>query len=107
MITSAFLAASKVFPVILLILLGNLLQRIQFIKEETVAELKKIVVSLSLPALLFMAFAEIRFESRFLLVFIAVFGVCLLMLVFGNLLSSLLRFDNVYFQRFSVVLKRV
>lgn len=87
---------SKVLPVILLILFGNILQRTGFLKQNTVEELKKIIVNIALPALLFQAFSGTAFEARYILIFFAVFLVCLFMLFFGNLFKKAARLDNNY-----------
>lgn len=87
---------SRVLPVILLILLGNILQRTGFLKKSTVEDLKKIVVNIGLPALLFLAFTGTAFEARYLFIFAAVFLVCLVMLFFGGLYRKAAKLDNDY-----------
>ncbi len=94
--TDTIAVVSKVLPVIFLIVLGNILQRSGFLKQSTIDELKKVIVNISLPALLFMAFAETDFEFRYLLIFLSVFLICGIMLLFGVAFKSLTRADNRY-----------
>ncbi|QNO15499.1 hypothetical protein HYG86_12340 [Alkalicella caledoniensis] len=70
----ALLILSKVFPIVLLIILGNTLQRFSFFRNNTIDELKKFVINIALPALLFLAFTETKFEAKYSLIFIAVFA---------------------------------
>lgn len=88
---------SKVLPIIFLIIGGNILQRLKFFKEDTTDELKKIVVNVSLPALLFTAFAETSFQPKYLLIIVVVFLVCGLMLVVGRLFQKVFKSENKYF----------
>jgi hypothetical protein len=81
--TDTIVVVSKVLPVIFMIVLGSILRRTGFLKPDTVNELKKIVVNIALPALLFMAFAETAFEARYILIFLAVFLTCGIMLLAG------------------------
>ncbi|MCX7709470.1 MAG: permease [Clostridia bacterium] len=87
---------SKVLPVILLIILGNVFRKSRFIRQSTIDELKKIIVNISLPALLFMAFAGTSFEGRYGLIFLSVFLVCGLMLLLGTIFKSFLNSNNRY-----------
>ena len=48
-------AFSKVLPVFLLILLGVLLRRIRLVRPESIVDIKKLVVTVTLPAALFLA----------------------------------------------------
>jgi predicted permease len=95
-VDNAVAVISKVLPVILLIFLGNILQRTGFLKQSTVEDLKKIIVNIGLPSLLFLAFTGTAFEARYLLIFFAVFLVCVIMLVFGGLYKKAARLDNDY-----------
>lgn len=86
----------KVLPIILSILLGMLLRRFSFFKEGTVDDLKKIVVNISLPSLLFTAFAETIFEVRYFFIIFLVFIICVCMLVFGFFMKKITRSQNRY-----------
>lgn len=87
---------AKVLPVIFLIITGSIIRRMNFLKQSTVDELKKIVVNISLPALLFFAFAATRFEKKYLLIFAAVFFTCAIMLLIGSFLKKASKSGNRY-----------
>ena len=95
--TDAFEILSKVLPVIFLIVIGALLRKTGFFKQDLVSGLKKIVVNISLPAVLFLTFAETTFESRYLLIFLSVFLVCGIMLFLGTGIKRLFKQSNKYY----------
>jgi len=70
-------ALFKVLPVILLILTSIFLRKKQFIELETVQDIKKLVVNIPLPALLFMAFSRVNIETPHLIIVMIVFAACL------------------------------
>jgi hypothetical protein len=74
-------ALFKVVPVILLLLLGYLLGRLDFLSPKTLEELKKLVINLTLPAALFLAFARVSLEARLLIIPGVIFVACLLVLI--------------------------
>ena len=87
-------AFSKVLPVFLLILLGVLLRRIRLVRPESVADIKKLVVNVTLPAALFLAFSQVTIEPRYLLIVVTVFVACWLVLLLGRRLHGALRIDS-------------
>jgi hypothetical protein len=70
-------ALFKVIPVILLLLLGYLLGVRRFFSPSTIVELKKLVVNVTLPAALFLAFARVSLEPRLLVIPLVIFSACL------------------------------
>ena len=90
-------ALSKVIPIILLILLGVFLNRMQFIQPATVQEIKKLVITITLPALLFLAFSRVDIQPRYLIIVALVFFVCVLALIFGRLLQPITPIHTPYF----------
>ncbi len=87
----------KIVPTVLLIFLGMGLRWTGFFSSSTVEDLKKIIVNICLPVLLFNAFAQSRLEARYLTVIIAVLAACLLMLFLGILVKKIFRHSNPYF----------
>jgi len=87
----------KFIPVLLLILLGALIRRIRLLKPETIQELKTILINISLPSMFLLTFAKTNFELRYLLIFLAVFVVCLIMLILGKGFSKRLCPGNSYY----------
>ena len=80
---------SATLPVILLVLLGILMRRLNFLQAATVADFKKLVVNLTLPLLLFKAFATMQFEARYLLIVVIIFAACTLVMLLSTRLKSL------------------
>ena len=82
---------AKVLPVLLIIALGVLLRRMRVLSSATAGELKKLVVNVTLPALLFVAFASLHAERRYLGVVATMFLACLGGLLVGRLVQPLTR----------------
>lgn len=75
-------------PVIFLVALGVLFRRTRFIKPESVGDFKSLVVNLTLPLVLFKAFATMQFEARFLLIVVCVFSACAAVMLVAARLTS-------------------
>lgn len=90
-------AFSKALPVLLLFGLGALLRRIRFLAESTVGDLKKLIVNVTLPAVLFLAFAGVNLETRHLAIVGLVFAGCALALLAGRLIGRLAGLPSPYF----------
>jgi malate permease and related proteins len=82
---------AKVLPVLLVIGLGASLRRFKVLGEGTARELKKLVVNITLPPLLFLAFARLDAQVRYLGVVVVLFGACLAGFLVGKLLQPLTR----------------
>ena len=80
---------SATLPVILLVILGIFIRRLRLIQEGTVADFKKLIVNITLPLLLFKAFATMQFEARYLIIVAAIFAACTLVLFVSSRLKSL------------------
>ncbi|MCB0054260.1 MAG: hypothetical protein KDE24_32475, partial [Caldilinea sp.] len=61
-------AFSKVLPVLLLFGLGAFFRRSGFVQPSTIQELKKLIVNVTLPAVLVLAFAAVTLEAGHLAV---------------------------------------
>jgi malate permease and related proteins len=90
-------AFSTALPVILLVALGNLLARLHFFSPGTVDDIKKLVVNLTLPLLLFNAFATMAFEARFLVIVGLVFLACLAVMYAARLIRPAVGIPSPYF----------
>lgn len=90
-------ALSKVLPVILLFLLGALLRKTRFLAESTVGDLKKLIVNVTLPAVLFLAFAGVSLEARHLVIVGLVFTGCVMALLVGRLIGRPVGLPSAYF----------
>lgn len=78
----------KLLPVIFLIVLGFCLKRFKFLSPQTVGDLKSMVINITLPALIFMTFANSKFDIKYLSIIIVIFFVCCLLLLLGIFAKS-------------------
>jgi malate permease and related proteins len=90
-------AFSTALPVILLVALGNLLARLRFFSPGTADDIKKLVVNLALPLLLFNAFATMAFEARFLVIVGSVFLACVVVMFAARALRPATGIPSSYF----------
>jgi predicted permease len=90
-------AVSRVLPVILLLLLGVLLNRWQFIRKETIEDLKRLVVNITLPAVLFLAFSGVDLESSYLIIVALVFLACVLALMVSRWIQPVTGISSPYY----------
>ncbi|MEI2726750.1 MAG: hypothetical protein V9H26_25545 [Verrucomicrobiota bacterium] len=81
-------AFAKVLPVLLLFGLGAYFRRSSFLPPIAVDGLKKLIVNVSLPAVLFLAFAAVDLQPEHLLVARLVFVACTAVLFAGRLLHG-------------------
>ncbi len=89
-------AFSKVLPVLLLILLGAFFRRSGFLPEAAVGGMKKLVVNVTLPASLFLAFAGVTLEGRHLALVAFMFAACVLALLLARAFWPRLGFRSPY-----------
>jgi malate permease and related proteins len=78
---------SATLPVIFLVLVGVLINKYHLIKATTAQDLKNLVVNITLPLLLFKAFATMQFAPQYLVVVISVFAACVLVMWLSAKLS--------------------
>jgi hypothetical protein len=90
-------AFSTALPVILIVALGNLLARLRFFSQQTADDIKKLVVNLTLPLVLFNAFATMDFEARYLVMVGLVFVACVVVMFASRLLRPALGIPSPYF----------
>ena len=88
---------SRVLPILLLIAIGFWFQRSAFISDGTVADLRKVVVNLALPAVLFTSFLEIEFDPSDAAIVVGVFVLCVALYGIGRALQPRFGADHEYF----------
>jgi hypothetical protein len=76
-------AFSRVLPVLLLVGLGALFRRSGFLSAGAVDGLRKLVLNVTLPAALFLAFLGTEMEAQYAIIVISVFAACLVVLAIG------------------------
>ena len=91
------LIINRVLPIFLLIGLGFWVRRSGFLPERAVEDLRKLVVNLALPSVLFISFLGIDLQPAYLLVFAALFILCVLLLFLGRWLKARLNVQHPYF----------
>ncbi len=87
----------KVMPVLVLLLLGYMIKLKGFLSTEAVTEIKRLVVNISLPALLFLVFLDVDFRVGYFLVILVIFLANILMLFLGRGFAGLFAVENPYF----------
>ncbi len=66
----------KLLPIIVIVLIGMLLQKVKEITPEVIAGLKFILINVGLPCVLFLSFVRTEFEYKYIFLFIIVFFMC-------------------------------
>jgi predicted permease len=89
-------AISKVLPVILLFALGAIFRRSGFLRAQTIEDIKQLVVNVTLPAVLFLAFSAVRLELQHIAIAGIVFVACTVVLALGRWLHPLAGTESRY-----------
>lgn len=74
---------ASVIPIVLLIALGILLRRLRVLDDGVVEGLKRLIVSVVLPAVLFTAFLSMEFRAEYLALIVIIPVACVLLLGMG------------------------
>jgi predicted permease len=93
----ATLIINRVLPILLLISLGYWIRKREFLTESTIDELRKVVVNIALPAVLFISFLDIEMRVTYFVTFILLYALCIALFAFGHFLKRLLKIDHPYF----------
>lgn len=80
-----------VLPVVLALVIGMMCREKKFLSDDGIAALKKVVINITLPAVLVNAFATAQYDRTSLIVPAIVFVLCCLGLVIGFVLARLMR----------------
>ncbi len=94
---STTLIINQVLPILLLLSLGYFIRKKQFITPHTIDDLRKIIVNLALPAVLFISFLDIEMKTSYLYVFTLVFTICVLLFLLGKLIHRRFARQHEYF----------
>lgn len=78
-------------PVFLALALGMLCRKRAFLSRDGVDTLKKVVINITLPAVVLQAFASAKYSPSTIVLPVLVFVLCCLALVMGKVLAKLLR----------------
>lgn len=91
------LIINRVLPIFLLIGLGAWTRRSQFLTERAIDDLRKIVVNLALPSVLFISFLNIEMQTKYLVIFVLVAALCIALYLLGLALRRRLNVPHPYF----------
>lgn len=81
-------------PVFAALLIGVLCRKRNMLSREGVDALRKLAVDITLPAVLFSAFATAEYTARGMLVPLLLFALCVAALAMGFLIKKLLGFES-------------
>ena len=91
------LILNRVLPILFLIGLGHWIRRSHFVAESTVDDLRKLVVTLALPSVLFISFLEMKLQTKYLVIFVLVFAINVALFALGRSLKTRLGVEYLYF----------
>lgn len=78
---------NRILPILLLLGLGFGIRRTGFLSSTTIADLRKVIVNLALPAVLFTAFLEIELKASDSVLVVVTFLLCVALYGLGKLLQ--------------------
>lgn len=84
-------------PILALFSLGFLLKRVSFFSDKTIAEIRKFVLNISLPALLFKAFLSLEVQAKHTIMILVIYLMCLAMVFIGKLVRRIAKIESPYF----------
>ncbi|WP_304943218.1 AEC family transporter [Vallitalea guaymasensis] len=85
---------SKVMPILILFLIGFLIRKTNFLSKESIDGIKKIVIDMALPAVLFIAFVNIELKKEYVGLIFSIILLCSIMLCIGFLLTKIPKISN-------------
>lgn len=88
---------NRVLPILLLLSLGYWIRHKKFLFDKTIDELRKVVVNIALPAVLFISFLNIELKSAYFVIFIVMFLLCVALFFLGNILRKVFKIRYSYF----------
>ena len=80
----------KALPVFVMLLLGVLCRRKNILSREGVSNMKTFAVNITLPAVMFSAFATAEYSARSMMIPLVIFSLCVLSLLLGFALCRVL-----------------
>jgi len=89
--------AFAALPILTLFVLGYLLKKANFFRESTIADIKKFVTNISLPALLFKAFLSLEIQAKYFLIIVVIYLMCAMMIVIGRIVAKIANIRTPYF----------
>lgn len=88
---------NQILPIFALALLGVVLRRFHFLTQDTVEGLKKLVVNLALPSVLFLSFLRLELQLNYISLSAVIFAICLGLFVLARIVHQYVAPDHPYF----------
>jgi predicted permease len=88
---------NRVLPILLLLSLGIWIRQKNFLIDKTIDELRKVVVNIALPAVLFISFLNIELKAAYFVIFLVMFFLCVGLFFLGKLLRKIFQIQYSYF----------
>ena len=88
---------NQVLPILFLISLGYWTGRKNFLSETTMDDLRKIVVNLALPAVIFVSFLQVELRSSYFILFGLTFLLCVFLFLLGQFIKKQFNLRHAYF----------
>lgn len=88
---------NQLLPIVLLIALGSLIRWNHFLASTTIDELRKVVVNIALPAVLFLSFLNIELKISYAIIFMMLFSLCILLFILGKMIAKQFSIQYTYF----------
>ena len=88
---------AQTLPILFLLGLGYWVRQSRFLTQSTMDDLKKIIVTLVLPAVLFTSFLSIELKTAYVAVFVMIFLLCVALFALGKLLQRVFSIKWIYF----------
>ena len=88
---------NQVLPILLLLTLGFWIRYKEFLASETIDELRKIVVNIALPAVLFVSFLNIELKRAYFVIFVVLFLLCVALFFLGKVIQKQFNIQYTYF----------
>ena len=88
---------NQVLPILFLISLGYWTGRKNFLSEATMDDLRKIVVNLALPAVIFVSFLQVELRSSYFILFGLTFLLCVFLFLLGQFIKKQFNLRHAYF----------
>lgn len=76
----------KLLPVLLILTIGWILRKRNTISGSAMNELKSIIVNVALPCILFLSFSKTALESKYIIIVVLIFVICMALYLIGFLL---------------------
>lgn len=89
-------AIQATFPIFIIVILGILFRTTKLVSPTTIRDVKKLIVRVTLPLLLFQAFCEMLFQVQFLLIIALIFGACTILFWLSRKIIQKFRIEQVY-----------